>query len=169
MWGLRKISRSFLIIRVRKGWSLIHISNLHRTCVFCAHLCLMLCGPMDCSQPGSSVHGILQERTLEWVAISFSGDLPDPGIEPEFLTFPALAGGFFTSSTIWEAQYIHSMIQSHHSYISRTLKTHRSSPLNWKALCPPSPPVQPRHLTYTIHTWWEPISHIFSIKVHSML
>ena len=38
---------------------------------------------MDCSLPGSSVHGILQARLLEWVAISFSrGDLPDPGIEP---------------------------------------------------------------------------------------
>ena len=31
-----------------------------------------LCDPMDCSLPGFSVHGILQARTLEWVAISFS-------------------------------------------------------------------------------------------------
>ena len=31
-----------------------------------------LCDPMDCSLPGSSVHGILQTRILEWVAISFS-------------------------------------------------------------------------------------------------
>ena len=37
---------------------------------------------MDSSLPGSSVHGILQARILEWVAIPFSGDLPDPGIEP---------------------------------------------------------------------------------------
>ena len=37
---------------------------------------------MDYGLPGSSVHGILQARTLEWVAISFSRDLPDPGIEP---------------------------------------------------------------------------------------
>ena len=37
---------------------------------------------MDCSPPGSSVHGILQSRVLEWLAISFSGDLPDPGIKP---------------------------------------------------------------------------------------
>ena len=34
--------------------------------------CLILCDPMDCSLPGFSVHGILQARTLEWVAISFS-------------------------------------------------------------------------------------------------
>ena len=34
--------------------------------------CLTLCDPMDCSPPGSSVHGILQARILEWVAISFS-------------------------------------------------------------------------------------------------
>ena len=44
--------------------------------------CLILCGPVDCSLPGSSVHGILQARILEWVAISFSRDLPNPGIEP---------------------------------------------------------------------------------------
>ena len=34
--------------------------------------CLTLCDPMECSPPGFSVHGILQARTLEWVAISFS-------------------------------------------------------------------------------------------------
>ena len=34
--------------------------------------CLTLCDPMDCSLPGSSVHGILQARILEWVAMSFS-------------------------------------------------------------------------------------------------
>ena len=34
--------------------------------------CPTLCNPMDCSPPGFSVHGILQARTLEWVAISFS-------------------------------------------------------------------------------------------------
>ena len=38
---------------------------------------------MDCSPPGSSVHGILQAGILEWVAIPFSGDLPDPLAEPE--------------------------------------------------------------------------------------
>ena len=35
-------------------------------------LCLTLCDPLDSSPPGSSVPGILQARTLEWVAISFS-------------------------------------------------------------------------------------------------
>ena len=39
------------------------------------------CDPMDCSLSGSSVHGILQARILEWVAISFSGDLLDSEIE----------------------------------------------------------------------------------------
>ena len=37
---------------------------------------------MDCSPPGSSVHGILQARILECVAIPSPRDLPDPGIEP---------------------------------------------------------------------------------------
>ena len=37
-----------------------------------AQLCPTLCDPMDSSLPGSSLHGILQARVLEWVAISFS-------------------------------------------------------------------------------------------------
>ena len=37
-----------------------------------AQSCPTLCNPMDCSLPGSSLHGILQARVLEWVAISFS-------------------------------------------------------------------------------------------------
>ena len=48
---------------------------------------------MDSSPPDSSVHGISQAKTPEWVAISYSGDLPNPGIEP---VSPALAGRFFT-------------------------------------------------------------------------
>ena len=42
-------------------------------CVSVAQSCLTLCDSMDCSPPGSSVHGILQARILEWVAIPFSG------------------------------------------------------------------------------------------------
>ena len=58
---------------------------------------------MDCSPPGSSAHGIFQAKTLDWGAISSSGNLPGPGIEPTSLASPALAGGFFTISAIWEA------------------------------------------------------------------
>ena len=43
---------------------------------------------------GSSVHAILQARVLGWAAISFSGDLPDLGIEP---MSSALSGGFLTT------------------------------------------------------------------------
>ena len=45
---------------------------------------------MDCSLPDSSVHEILQARILEWVAISFSRDLPNPGIKPSSSVSPAL-------------------------------------------------------------------------------
>ena len=40
--------------------------------VLVAQLCLTLCDPMDCGLPGSSVHGVLQARILEWVAIPSS-------------------------------------------------------------------------------------------------
>ena len=58
---------------------------------------------MDCSLPGSSVHGILQARILEWAAIPFSGDLPVPGIEHMSLTSAAAADSFFTTTTTQEA------------------------------------------------------------------
>ena len=61
-------------------------------------LCPTLCDPMDCSPPGTSVHGILQARTLGWAAVPSSSDLPNPGIKPVSLTSPALAGRLFTIS-----------------------------------------------------------------------
>ena len=44
---------------------------------------------MDCSLPGSSARGILQARILEWVAVPFSEDLPDPGLKPRSPTLQA--------------------------------------------------------------------------------
>ena len=46
-----------------------------------AQSCPVLWDPMDYSRPGSSVHGILQARILEWVSFSSPGHLPNPGIE----------------------------------------------------------------------------------------
>ena len=66
---------------VRKRKEAIQYLLKHES-VLVIQSCPTLCDPMDCNPPGSSVHGILQARILEWVAISFSGDLPNPGIEP---------------------------------------------------------------------------------------
>ena len=63
-------------------------------CVLVARSCLTLCNPMDCSPPGSFVYRVFQARILEGVAMLSSGDLPNPGIEPECLVSPALAGKF---------------------------------------------------------------------------
>ena len=60
--------------------------------------CPALCNPMDCSQPGHSVHGIFQARIPEQDAISYSRGLPHPGIEPLSPASPALASGFFTTA-----------------------------------------------------------------------
>ena len=46
------------------------------------HSVMSDCSPLECSPPGSSVHEILQARILQWVAIPFSRDLPNPEIEP---------------------------------------------------------------------------------------
>ena len=52
-----------------------------------------LCNPMDCSLPGSSVHGILQARILEWLPCTPPGALPNPEMEPQV---SHIADGFFT-------------------------------------------------------------------------
>ena len=76
------------------------------TCLLHAQLlqsCPTLCDPMDCSPPGSCVHGILQVRILEWVAISSSRRSSRPRDQTHVsrvsCVSPVLAGAFFTTVT----------------------------------------------------------------------
>ena len=48
------------------------ISTLYQVKELITQLCLTLCNPLDCNLPGSSFHGILQARIMEWVAFLFS-------------------------------------------------------------------------------------------------
>ena len=68
-----------------------------------AQSCLTLCDPMDYSPPGFSLHGILQARILEWVAIPFSRRSSQPR---EKTRVSCIAGIFFTIWTTREAQDI---------------------------------------------------------------
>ena len=62
--------RPHRFVKLKKAWnSSSPISNSTRSIT---QSCLTLCSPVDCSPPGSSVHGIFQARILKWVAISFS-------------------------------------------------------------------------------------------------
>ena len=83
-----------MLIKLYLSWLSAHAKLLSS--------CPTLCDPVDCSPPGSSVHGILQARILEWVPCPPPGDIPNPGIKTASLRSPALAGGFFTTSAIWE-------------------------------------------------------------------
>ena len=67
-----------------------------------AQSCPILCGPMDCRP--LSVLVISQARIVEWLPFLLQGNLPDPRIETVSLDSPALAGGFFTTGTTWEAE-----------------------------------------------------------------
>ena len=69
-------------------------------CVLVTQSCLTLCNPMDCSLPVSSVHGILQARILEWVAIFFSRGSSWPR-DQTWVT--CIAGGFCTVWATMEA------------------------------------------------------------------
>ena len=63
--------------------------------VLVAHSCPDICDPLDCSPPGSSVHGIFQARILEWVAIPFSRGSSQPR---DWTQVSCMSGRFFT---IW--------------------------------------------------------------------
>ena len=71
--------------------------------VIIAQSCPTLCDSMDCSPPGFSVHGILQARILEWVAMPSSRESSWPKDRTEV---SCIAGGFFTNWAIREALYI---------------------------------------------------------------
>ena len=73
----------------------------------CAQSYLTLCDTMDCSLPGSSVHGILQARILEWVAISFSRGSSQPR-DWTCISWISCTGRqiLYTTSAIWEASKV---------------------------------------------------------------
>jgi len=71
-----------------------------------AQSCLTLCDPMDCSLPGSSVHGILQARVLEWGAIFLlQGIFPTQGSNPGV----PHSRQMFTKHSTKQHQYINSL------------------------------------------------------------
>ena len=61
--------------------------------------CPALCDPMDCSLPGSFVHGIFQARTLEWVAMPFSRGSSWPRDQTHVSYFSCIGRRFFTTRT----------------------------------------------------------------------
>ena len=103
--------------------------------------CLTLQDTMDCSSPGSSVHGIFQTRILEWVAISFSSGPSQPR---DWTCVSCTAGGFFTHWAPWEAYtpatHNKYSLHSHHftlrlSKISPSLTLGFTTGLVWPMEC----------------------------------
>ena len=92
-------------------------------CVLVAQSCPTLCDSMDWSPPGSSVHGTLQARILEWVGIPFSRDFPNPGIEPGF---PALKADSLPSEPPGKPTWGISSVQYSRSVVSNSLRPHES-------------------------------------------
>ena len=81
----------------KTAWSALKSVCVHAKLL---QLCPTLCNPMGCSPPGSPVHGILQARILEWIAVSSSRGSSWPRNELASLRSPALAGGFFTTAIL---------------------------------------------------------------------
>ena len=98
--GIEALSKDITLMLACEKW----VKSTGNCLIYMVSSVVTLCDPMDYSLPGSSVHGTLQARMLEWVAISPPpGDLPNPRMEPKSLMPPSLAGGFFTASATWQA------------------------------------------------------------------
>ena len=83
------------------------MEDLEKWCTHAKSLqsCSTPCDPMDCSPPGSSVHGILQARILEWVAVSSSMGSSQPRDQIHVSYVSSLVGGFFTTSTTGKVEW----------------------------------------------------------------
>ena len=80
-------THSGILLSHKKEKKWVFFRDMDDVCLV-SQSCPTLCDRMDCSPPGSLVHGILQARIMEWVAMpssrgSPSGDLPNPGIKPK--------------------------------------------------------------------------------------
>ena len=107
-WRVRRL----MLLQVWDGWSWRGSSETSKPAHFghegsikevsVAQSCLTLCNPMDCSLPGSSVHGILQ--AMEWVAIPFSRGSSPPR---DRTCVSCIEGSFFTRRTELETEISH--------------------------------------------------------------
>ena len=102
-----------------------------------SRLCLTLCDPMDCSLPGSSVHGILQARLLEWVAIPFSRASSWPRDQ---IWISGIIGRFFT---VWAARKAKEIYQIRSDQISRSVVSDSLQPHELQQARPPCPSPTP--------------------------
>ena len=121
-------------------------------------LCCTLCDPMDCSPPGSSVHGILQARTLEWVATSFSNAWKWKAkvkllsrvwllTTPWIAAYQAEVGGYFILQGIFPTQGLD-------PYLLRLL--------HWQA---DSLPLSHRQVNVSMQDWEERLDHCRNTKL----
>jgi len=96
--GLFFLKKYFKISSISLGlnnflWAVCHYSyflNIMRICAKSLESCPTLCGPMDCSPPGSSVHGFSRQKYRSGLPCPPPGDLPDPGIKPVAPVAPAM-------------------------------------------------------------------------------
>ena len=92
--SLYSLSLFMFVVIFQYTMHFIHIFYLSLCYCLASKLCPTLCDLMDCSPPGSSVHGISQARILEWLSISFSRGSSQPSNQT---WVPCIAGWFFTS------------------------------------------------------------------------
>ena len=98
-----KTTLATLVQNIHNNYYLFSTSYVLDKCVLVAQLWPTLCNPMDCSPSGSSVHGILQARILEWVAIPFSRQ--SPWLRAQTLV-SCIVVRFFNVWTTREAPYV---------------------------------------------------------------
>ena len=103
----------------------IHIYTYVWVCVQSLKSYLTLCNPMNCNLPGSSAHGILQARILEWIATPSSRGSSWPRGQTCFSCVYCTAGGFFTTESLWKPLNV--SLQCFKNYGKSKSETHVAS------------------------------------------
>jgi len=107
--------------------------------------CPTLSNPMDCSLPGSSIHGIFQAKIIKWGAIAFSDDQPRQHIKKQKHYFadkgPSTQGYGFSSNNVcmWELEYKESWAPKIWCFWTVVLEKTLESPLDRKEIQPVHP------------------------------
>ena len=131
-------------------------SSAYTVKMLVTQLCPTLCDPKDCSPPACSVHGILQARILEWVAIPFSVDISAPRTKPRS---PALRADSLSYEPTWKPLQVYSGIllysgsQSFSRFGLLLLLLFRIFSLFWLIVGLPSVPG--RWYKWMKQTWWQ--------------
>ena len=131
--------REKIFLKIPNDFKKHNLNLLHCVCVKSLQSCSTFCNPMGYSPPGSTLHGIFQGRTLEWVAMLFSRGPSQPRDRTHVSCGSCIVGGFFTTEPPGKPMPHWQLFIMHRIYITFII-VYIDLGLPWWALVVKNPP-----------------------------